>query len=54
MCNKREVDTAISDGRPLTQDAHVVSAVLLGLLDDSGQRVREVLKQGVLLVDLHA
>lgn len=38
----------------LTKNAHVVSAVLLGLLDDGSQRVSEVLEQGVLLVDLHA
>ena len=38
----------------LTQNAHVVSAVLLGLCDDCRQRVGKVLEQGVLLVDLHA
>ncbi len=38
----------------LTQNAHVVSAVLLGFLDNCSKCVRKVLEQGVLLLDLHA
>lgn len=50
---KTEGKNSVNKDR-LTKNAHVVSAVLLGLLDDGSQRVSEVLEQGVLLVDLHA
>lgn len=36
------------------EDAHVVTARLLGLADDGHQRVGEVLEQSVLQVDRHA
>lgn len=38
----------------LTQNPHIVSAVPLCFLYDCCQRVREILEQSVLLVDLHA
>jgi len=37
----------------LTQNAHVISATLLGFLNNGCQCVREVLEHGVLLLDLH-
>lgn len=42
-----------SDGH-LTENAHVISATLLGFLNNCGQCVRKVLEQGILLLDLHA
>lgn len=38
----------------LTKNPHVISAVPLCFLYDCCQRVREILEQSVLLMDLHA
>lgn len=43
---------ASSPALKLTQDAHVVSALLLVHLDEAVKRVREILEQSVLLVHL--